>query len=630
MCGIAGFVSFRNGIAGNQEMLSRRELVLNMTNAISHRGPDDHGIWQDQRSTLGHRRLSIIDLSLSGRQPMSLEDNSDLHIVFNGEIYNFLELRRSLEGYGYQFRTRTDTEVLLRSYQHWGVDCTVRLRGMFAFAIWDARHHRLLLARDRVGKKPLYFSEDNGTISFASEIQGLLKNPAINREIDPAAIDQYLSYGYIPSPKSGFKSIHKLPPAHRGVWELGRQPLIERYWDVSHQPKLSLTEGEAVEQLQHEMTEAVRIRTISDVPVGAFLSGGIDSSIVVGLMASQSVQPIKTFSIGFKDVKFNELEHARRVATRWETDHHELIVEPDALNILPRIVQHVGEPFADASIIPTWYLAQMTRQHVTVALTGDGGDESFAGYERYLANHLAELIYRAPGGRQTASLLGRILSGLFPTLLDLYPGLNRLYRFIQQSSRPMVDRYPRWLTYFTGEEKRELTEGAEMVASDDYLGRLTAMHLQLDPVETGMAVDLLSYLPEDLLVKVDIATMANGLEARSPFLDHRVIEFAAGLPIDIRMKRREPKYLLKKAFAHLLPAENLTRSKMGFGVPVGAWFRGPLRELLEGALLDAPLQVLNRATVERYLKDHLSGRRNHAFQLWNLLILELWLKSIKE
>ena len=623
MCGIAGVVSFTDQI--NDEG-SRLVMVRQMTNAQYHRGPDDEGLWQDPCCTLGHRRLSIIDLTPSGRQPMSSADEDDLHIVFNGEIYNFQELRRGLEAEGYRFRTRTDTEVVLRAYQKWGDACTDRLRGMFALAIWDAPRRRLLLARDRLGKKPLYYAEHNGTLSFASEIQGLLKNPALPREIDYAAIDQYLSYGYIPSPKSGLAAIRKLPPAHRAVWEAGRPPLIERYWTLPLHSKSALSEEEAAERLQWEMAEAVRIRMVSDVPVGAFLSGGIDSSIVVALMASQAGRPVKTFSIGFHDAKFNELDHARRVAERWQTDHLEMIIEPDALQILPQLIGHLGEPFADVSIIPTWYLARMTRAHVTVALTGDGGDESFAGYERYLANQYAELLHQTPGGRRLSTLLARCLAGF----TDGYPALAQLHRLLQQSARPMTDRYPRWMTYFTLEQKRELYREGAMPQPDDYLGRLVAAHQGLDPAETAMAVDLLSYLPEDLLVKVDIATMAHGLEARSPFLDHQLVEFAASLPINIRMKGRTPKYLLKKAFGHLLPRENLSRSKMGFGVPVGEWFRGPLKQLIEGILLDTPLRVFNRVTVERYLKDHLRGYRDHAFQLWNLLILEQWLKSIQE
>jgi asparagine synthase (glutamine-hydrolysing) len=625
MCGIAGIVSIDGQKSDHQ---ARLEMVQRMTEALIHRGPNDGGVWQDQFATLGHRRLSIIDLTSSGRQPMSTADDSDLHIVFNGEIYNFNEIRQSLEGYGYRFRTRTDTEVLLRSYQQWGVDCTNRLRGMFAFAIWDARRRRLLLARDRLGKKPLFYTEVNGTISFASEIQGLLRDSTISRRVDYSSIDQYLSYGYIPSPHSGFKDIFKLPPAHRGVWEAGKPALIERYWSLTLEPKSMMTEDEAVERLQQKLAEAVRIRMVGDVPVGAFLSGGIDSSIVVGLMASQSDRPVKTFSIGFKDENFNELQHARRVADRWKTDHQELIVEPDALQILPSLIRHLGEPLADASIIPTWYLSLMTSREVTVALTGDGGDESFAGYERYLANYFAELVHQIPFGRSLCRIINQSIDLYISDPHEDHPRLGQLKRFLEQSSRTMIDRYPRWLTYFTKEEKRSLYLDGYFPPQSDYLGCLVGQLGGMDPVEVAMVVDLQSYLPEDLLVKVDIATMASGLEARSPFLDHELVELAASLPVGLRMKRRQPKYLLKKAFAHLLPKENLTRDKMGFGVPIGEWFRGPLREMVEGVLLDTPLHVFRRDVVERYLKDHLAGTRNHSFQLWNLLILELWLKSI--
>ena len=627
MCGIAGFVSFNEDFLSAEERL---EMVREMTNAQTHRGPDDEGLWQERQATLGHRRLAVIDLTASGRQPMSAEVEVGLHIVFNGEIYNFKDLRQTLEGVGYHFRTRTDTEVILRSYQHWGIECTTQLRGMFAFAIWDAPKRRLLLARDRLGKKPLYYSEHNGAISFASELQGLLKCRHIQKRIDRSAIDLYLNYGYIPSPGSVFEKVFKLSPAHRGIWEDGRPPRIERYWTIPSPSKSLLSEEIAIEQLQTKLAEAVRIRMVSDVPVGAFLSGGIDSSIIVGLMASQSTRPIKTFSIGFNDYRFNELEHARRVADKWQTDHQELIVEPDALQIIPKMIRHVGEPYADVSIIPTWYLATMTKEQVSVALTGDGGDECFAGYERYLANLLTESLYQLPGWPWVSNQIGNLIHDSFSDSDDRHPQLGRLQRFLHQSSRRMADRYPQWLSYFTREQRQELCDDSLSAVPNDYLGQLVSRYQSLHPVETAMTVDLLSYLPEDLLVKVDIATMASGLEARSPFLDHHIVEFAAELPATMRMKNGRPKYLLKKAFANLLPVENLSRAKMGFGVPVGEWFRGPLRSLLEGVLLDSSTQLFRRSVIERYVNDHLRGRRDYAFQLWNLLILQLWLGSIRE
>lgn len=621
MCGIAGILTLRGNLPGPKV---RAAAVRSMTEALAHRGPDDSGIWQDSDCALGHRRLAIIDLSTSGRQPMASDDGLQLQIVFNGEIYNYQQIRKDLESEGARFRTRTDTEVLLRAYAKWGESCLRRLRGMFAFAIWDGRRRRLMLARDRIGKKPLFYTEHAGSLYFASELQSILANPEIPRSVNWKGIDHYLSYGYLPAPESGFLGIHKLPPAHYAVWESGRKPVIERYWTLSYRPQSDMNEMEAVEELRERMTEAVRLRLVSDVPVGAFLSGGIDSSIVVGLMAGLSSRPVKTYSIGFRDERFNELQHARRIAERWGTDHHELIVEPDALAILPRLLRHFGEPFADVSAIPTYYVAAATREHVTVALNGDGGDESFAGYERYLGNFLAERLHRFPGGRLISSIAGRIL----PDSQDPRNRIRQARRFLQTAAMPMNERYPRWLTYFSEAEKRSIYAPDFQIEHDNLLGSLLEEMRELDPVSRAMAVDVVTYLPEDLLVKVDITTMANGLEARSPFLDHEVMEFAARMPIAIKMRGREPKYLLKRAFADLLPRENLQRRKMGFGVPVGDWFRGPLKGLLVATLLDSPSGLFARPAMESLVADHLSHRKDLSFQLWNLLVLEMWLSSI--
>lgn len=621
MCGIAGILALSET---SLDPRGNTVGVTSMIDALVHRGPDDGGVWHDADCTLGHRRLAIIDLTSSGRQPMASDDDLQLQIVFNGEIYNYQQLRRTLESAGARFRTRTDTEVLLRAYAKWGESCVDHLRGMFAFAIWDGRRRRLMLARDRVGKKPLFYAEHAGKLYFGSELQSILANPEIPRSLNRLGIDHYLSYGYIPSPESGFLGIHKLPPAHYGLWERGKKSVIERYWKLSYQPRSEITEVEAIAELRERMTEAVRLRLVSDVPVGAFLSGGIDSSIVVGLMAGLSSRPVKTYSIGFRDERFNELPHARRVADRWGTDHHEMIVEPDALTILPRLIRHFGEPFADVSAIPTYYVAEATRRHVTVALNGDGGDESFAGYERYLGNYLAERIHRFPGGRLISSLASRLL----PDSLDPRNRVRQVKRFLQTAAMPMRERYPRWLTYFSEAEKRVIYAQDSRIDHDNLLGRLLEELPDLDPVSRAMAVDVGTYLPDDLLVKVDITTMANGLEARSPFLDHEVMELAARLPAEIRTRGRVPKYILKRAFADLLPEENLHRRKMGFGVPVGEWFRGPLKELLRGTLLDSPSGLLARPAIENLVADHLSHRKDLSFQLWNLLVLEMWLASI--
>lgn len=622
MCGIAGIVS-QNGA-----LLDGR--LKPMIDAQAHRGPDAWGVWSDDACALGHRRLAIIDLSEAGRQPMS-NASGDILITFNGEIYNFQQLRRELESLGHRFRTRTDTEAIIYAYEQWGVDCLSKLRGMFAFGVWDQRRRRLFLARDRVGKKPLFYAQFGNRFLFASELQGILADKDVPREVVPQAIDSYLAYGYVPAPHTAFKGIFKLPPAHYLTLDLkdsGFEKRVERYWSLDYQPKLRISEEEACETLREKMTEAVRLRMISDVPLGAFLSGGIDSSIVVGLMAKLSETRVKTFSIGFNEAAYNETDHARRIAERWDTDHHEFIVEPDALSILPKLVRHYGEPYADSSAIPTFYVSQMTRRRVTVALNGDGGDESFAGYERYLANDIAERMRAVPGVAMAARALGHII----PDSINPKSRVRKARRFLSVASRPMAERYPRWVTFFQDDTRRQFyrPEFADHLngQSDGWLKSLLAgLGSALEPVDAAMAVDVASYLPYDLLVKVDITTMANSLEARSPFLDHEVMEFAARLPVGIKFRDRRLKHLLKRAFADLLPPENVNRRKMGFGVPVGQWFRGPLRELLRDALLSQ--QSLKRGyfrepEVRRLVDEHLERRADHSFQLWNLLMLELW------
>ncbi|MBK9316703.1 MAG: asparagine synthase (glutamine-hydrolyzing) [Acidobacteria bacterium] len=467
---------------------------------------------------------------------------------------------------------------------------------------------------------------------FASELQALLTCPDIPRAINHSAIDTYLSYGYIPAPDTGFSHINKIQPGHTLVFDLNNaEPKTVKYWSLSYQPKLKLNERDACQALREALTEAVRLRMISDVPLGAFLSGGIDSSIVVGLMAGLSSKPVKTFSIGFKEAAYDETSHARRIAEKWGTEHHEFIVEPDALSILPTLVRHFGEPYADSSAIPTFYVAQMTRQHVTVALNGDGGDESFVGYERYLANDLAGRLQSIPGVAAAAGAL----YGLIPDSVNPKSNLRRARRFLSVASQSMAERYGRWLTYYTPEAKADLYS-AEFIRSlgnhtNGWYEALFEEFESLGSVDGAMAADVASYLPYDLLVKVDITSMANSLEARSPFLDHEVMELAARLPVNLKYKDRQLKYLLKKAFPDLLPAENVNRRKMGFGVPVGDWFRGPLRDLLNDTLGSGDARTrdwFNQAEVRRLIDDHIATRRDHAFQLWNLMMLELWLGEV--
>jgi asparagine synthase (glutamine-hydrolysing) len=601
-----------------------------MIAAQRHRGPDDWGQWLDDTCALGHRRLSIIDLGEAGRNPMS-NDAGNLWITYNGEVYNFQQLRNELEGLGYRFRTQTDTEVIVNAYQEWGTDCVRRLRGMFAFAIWDGSRRRLFLARDRVGKKPLFYAESRKNFAFASELQGLLTNPLVAREVNLPAIDAYLSWGYVPAPHTAFRGVFKLPPAHWLTLDVAPEGLttrVERYWALTYEPKIEADEDDIADALREKLTEAVRIRLISDVPLGAFLSGGVDSSIVVGLMAQLMAEPVKTFSIGFEEAEFNELEHARRVAQRWGTDHHEFVVKPDALEMLPLLVRHYGEPYADSSAIPTFYLSKMTRSGVTVALNGDGGDESFAGYERYLGNRLAETVRGMPGG----SLAARALTSVLPDSVDPRNRLRQAKRFLSVAARPMADRYAHWVGYFREEDKAALycrDFSAELNGSRpvEWIESLFGEVRGLDPVDSAMAVDVQSYLPYDLLVKVDVTSMANSLEARSPFLDHEVMEFAARLPSNMKLRGAQSKYILKRAFRDVLPRENAHHRKMGFGVPVGEWFRGPLRELLEDALISEQAVKRNYfepGVVRRFVDDHLNRRSDHSFALWSLLMLELW------
>jgi asparagine synthase (glutamine-hydrolysing) len=626
MCGIAGVLDL-HGRAVEPALLHR------LCKVLAHRGPDDEGYYVNGPVGLGQRRLAILDVA-GGRQPMSNEDGT-VWVTFNGEIYNFERLRRQLEAAGHRFATRSDTETIVHAYEQDGPECVTRLRGMFAFALWDQRARRLLVARDRIGKKPLFYAEADGQWLFASELQGLLQHPGVGREIDPTALDEYLTYGYVPAPKTIFTGIYKLPPAHYLTLDVGGPGGVklrtERYWRLEYGPKLNLSEAEAAEGLLETLREAVRLRMIADVPLGALLSGGIDSSLVVALM-SRLAGRVKTFSIGFEEQDFSELAYARRVAERCATEHHELIVRPDALDVLPTLVRHYGEPYADSSAIPTYYVAKLTREHVTVALNGDGGDECLAGYERYLGSALADRYQRLP-------VLARKLAiepvrRLIPERTPRRSRLRQLKRFLEVAGDPADRRYLRWVTYFSADHKRTLytPEFEQRLAGhdgDQWLLDLWARSVRecADLLDTVLSVDIQSYLPYDLLVKMDIASMANSLEARSPFLDHEVMEFCARLPARYKLRGLTMKYLLKTAGAGLLPSETLTRRKMGFGIPVGYWMRGELKPWVEDVLLSP--RALKRGyfapeAVRQLVHAHVNGGQDRAFALWALLWLELW------
>lgn len=615
-----------------------RSVLESMNTMLAHRGPDDEGYFVAGPIGLAQRRLRIIDLA-GGRQPMANEDET-IWVTFNGEIYNFRELREELIQLGHRFSTHSDTEVIVHGYEQFGAACPEKFRGMFAFAVWDAKRRELLIARDRVGKKPLFYAMAGSQFVFASELQGLLKHPAIKKEVAPEAIDEYLTYGYIPAPGTAFRGVCKLLPGHYLSVQMeshgAHLAKPQRYWRLAYEPKLNLNEEEAAEGLLEVLKEAIRLRMIADVPLGALLSGGIDSSLVVALMSGMSDRPVKTFSIGFEEQAFNELPFARMVASRYGTEHHEMVVRPKALEILPLLVKHYGEPFADSSAIPSYYVAQITRQHVTVALNGDGGDECFAGYDRYLGSAMADHYQKIP--RVIRQRLVEPLVTLIPDRLPRRHRLGQLKRFVRVAGQSSSGRYAQWMSYFRLGQKKQLysqeflrqVDGRD--ASDWLRTRFETLSEGRDPLDAILALDIESYLPYDLLVKMDIASMANSLEARSPFLDHKVLEFAAALPADMKIRGKTLKYLLKKSCRNLLPREVLDRRKMGFGVPVADWMRGELRPLLHEVLLSK--ESLDRGYFEKeYVQNlvatHVEGRQNNGDQLWALLWLELWHREIR-
>jgi asparagine synthase (glutamine-hydrolysing) len=602
-----------------------------MNAVLRHRGPDDGGVWSDGPIGLGQRRLAIIDLSPTGHQPMSNEDGT-VWITFNGEIYNHLELRADLERRGHHYRSTSDTETVLHLYEEHGRDCVTYLRGMFAFALWDSRQRHLLLARDRFGQKPLFYAETADGLTFASEIKSILQDPAISCDVDEVALHHYLTYGYVPAPWTAFCQIRKLPPASTLFWEGGRIS-VERYWTLRYTPKLEIGEEEAARQLLDLLREATRMRLMSEVPLGAFLSGGIDSSAVVVLMSEAMGEPVKTFSIGFDDQSFNELPYARRVAERYATDHHEFIVTPDALGVLPGLVWAYGEPYADSSALPTYYVARETRRHVTVALNGDGGDEAFAGYERYLATRLAARYEQVPHWLREG-IIAPLVRHL-PESTKRKDPLRRLKRFVLAMDTTPERRYAHWIILLSDLDKERLytPEFRTRMAEMDSLTLLEKAYATADSpnfVERTQFVDIQTYLPDDLLVKVDIATMIHSLEGRSPFLDHELAEFAARLPAGYKLRGRTSKYILKQALRNYLPESILHRDKQGFGMPVGRWFRRELRSVAYDVLLDPhTLQrgILDGDAVRALLDEHVSGQVNHGYRIWQLLFLELWFRT---
>ena len=620
MCGIAGRINYRSGAP------VRAESLAGMCHLTRHRGPDAQGVWTEGPVGLGHRRLAVIDLSEAAGQPFHSADGL-LTIVFNGEIYNFESVRRELESRGSAFRTHSDTEVILEAYRVFGPECLSRLRGMFAFAIWDHKAQRLFAARDRVGKKPFYYREDADGLAFASEPKAFLAEPSFRAEADPAALNEYLSFQYVPSPASAFKGLRRLPPAHYLVLEGGRLR-IERYWRLRFTPKLQVSNEEAEEAVLERLREATRLRLISDVPLGAFLSGGVDSSLIVALMAEVGSGPVNTFSIGFDEPEYNELPYARRVADHLGTRHHELVVRPDAVGILPKLVWHYNEPYADSSAVPTFYVAEMARKHVTVALNGDGGDEAFAGYDRYSASLMANRLDYLPHAlRSAAARAAGLVRGGPPQSVR-----NRLVRFAEAAADSQERRYARWMFHFDHQHKQalctpEFLRAADAVDSADVLAARFAEVESDSFLDAVQDVDIRTYLPDDLLVKVDIATMAFGLESRSPLLDHEVLAYAAQLPDSYRLQGLQKKRILRQIARRYVPADVINRPKKGFGVPVDQWFRKELRDLTHDVLLGTRLRdrgYFHQPVIAQLITEHETGQRNRHFQLWNLLMFELW------
>lgn len=621
MCGISGFFC----LSDRSLRSDAAEVAADQVRVIRYRGPDAAGTWLGAGVALGHARLSIIDVSDAAIQPF-FDNSGTIALAYNGEVYNFQELRAELEKLGHTFRTNSDTEVIIEGYAAWGDAVVDRLRGMFAFALFDSKQDRLLLVRDRIGKKPLYHAMIDGHLVFGSELKTILAFPGAKREPNLDAIHEYLTFQYVPSPMTAFEGIEKLPPAHMLVAERGKLVKISRYYSLrepggQHERPMKELTGELVKHLR----EATRLRMISDVPLGAFLSGGVDSSAVVAMMAQEASNPVRTFTIGFEEQAYDERVYAQAVAKRYGTEHTEHTVRPNAMEILPELVYHYGEPYADSSAIPTYYVSKIAREHVTVILSGDGGDESFLGYTRYLWCRGADVSSKVP------PVLGKPLQKL---LLALPKGLdrNRYARRFRGLASRLYDRrshrYEQVISYFSDAAKNEIYAGdfrdklstSSLDRLDQYFDKAQTM------VEGAAYADIHTYLPDDLMVKVDVASMANSLEVRAPFLDHKLMDWAATIPEHQRFAGTEPKSLLKKAMEPYLPHDLMYRPKMGFGVPIDKWLRGEMKDFAYETLLSPAARargLFNMDVVKETLDRHVAGE-GHAPRLWALLMLEMW------
>ncbi|MBI3756927.1 MAG: asparagine synthase (glutamine-hydrolyzing) [Deltaproteobacteria bacterium] len=616
MCGIAGILELFPGVSPDLERLQR------MADTLVHRGPDEQGFYRSGSVGLAHRRLSIIDLA-SGQQPLQSADGQ-VCLVFNGEIYNYRELKSELKQRGHQFRTTSDTEVLLALYQHDGLDAFAKINGMLACALWDERARRLVLARDRFGKKPLYYYQDERRFVFASELKAILANGEIERHVNVEALHEYLTHGYIASAQSILRDVYKLPPAHLLVVENGHVT-CRPYWEFRFAPTSSApSEAEAVEHLGTLLQQAVNRRLMSEVPLGAFLSGGLDSSTVVALMARAAAKPVKTFAIGFDETNYSELDDARVVAQHLGTEHHEMIVKPAALDILPELVWHLDEPFGDSSAVPTYYVCRAARQHVTVALSGDGGDEVFAGYARYRQIDRYRRADWTPNWIRTK--LVQPLLGMFPFT---WPGWNSLYMVGKGTDGGIpyeLGLYPYIQErLYAPEFQQQLQESNPFALTEDILKK--AQHL--DPVSRYQYLDTRQYLPADILTKVDRMSMATSLEVRAPLLDYTVVEYMATLPVSLKLREGVSKYLLRQFCGSLLPPSVLQKRKQGFAIPADRWFQHELRVAAEEILLDRRTVArgyFRKEALQQLLRHHATGQRDYSAWIWCLIVLEMWFR----
>jgi asparagine synthase (glutamine-hydrolysing) len=627
MCGICGFIQTQD------QGLDTRSVLQAMCRTIQHRGPDDEGHYFQDNAALGARRLSIIDVA-GGHQPISNEDGT-VGIAHNGEVYNFPQLREELLAAGHVFKSRTDTETVLHSYEEWGLEFANKLRGMFVSAIWDSRRKRLVVVRDRLGIKPLYYTQlSDRSFVFGSELKAILAHPQVQTQMEPRALDFFLTLEYIPAPYSIFKNIFKLPAGHTLVFESGKVQ-VDRYWNLPTPPAFGkkttvLDIPELKDELFSLLKESVELRMISDVPLGAFLSGGIDSSCIVGLMRELGASPLKTFSIGFEDQTYNELEHARRIARRFETEHEEFIIQPKALELTETLIRHLDEPFGDFSIFPTYLVSKMAREHVTVILSGDGGDELFGGYEHYQAQKLAQKAWLAP----VHAALGSVVSRFPPS--GKKKGLwNKLQRYSQGFELDPSLRHFRWMMFLTPQQKDALYSpslaaelgGMKLLNQQAPFQQFFENMAHYDDVSAELYLDLNTYLIDNILVKVDRMSMATSLETRVPLIDHKVVEFMFNLPGELKLRGMTTKWLFKESMERLLPKENITRKKEGFSIPIKHWLRGELKDLMLSTL------EKNRITqagyfhfpeIQRMINAHLQGKANYSHQLWALLVFEIW------